>query len=54
MHRQMHLYRCQNANIHPFFITNTNANTNANAFVFACALMITFIKSAIMLNEINQ
>lgn len=50
----MHLYRCQNANIHPFFITNTNANTNANAFVFACALMITFIKSAIMLNEINQ
>lgn len=50
----MHLYRCQNANIHPFFITNTNANTNAHAFVFACALMITFIKSAIMLNEINQ
>lgn len=50
----MHLYRCQNANIHPFFITNTHANANANAFVFACALMITFIKSAIMLNEINQ
>lgn len=50
----MHLYRCQNANIHPFFITNTNANANAHAFVFACALMITFIKSAIMLNEINQ
>lgn len=48
----MHLYRCQNANIHPFFITNTNAN--AHAFVFACALMIAFIKSAIMLNEINQ
>lgn len=50
----MHLYRCQNANIHPFFITNTHANANAHAFVFACALMITFIKSAIMLNEINQ
>ena len=52
----MHLYRCQNANIHPFFITNTNTNANAHApaFVFACALMITFIKSAIMLNEINQ
>lgn len=48
----MHLYRCQNANIHPFFITNTHAH--AHAFVFACALMITFIKSAIMLNEINQ
>ena len=46
----MHLYRCQNANIHPFFITNAHAH----AFVFACALMITFIKSAIMLNEINQ
>ena len=50
----MHLYRCQNANIHPFFITNTHAYANAHAFVFACALMITFIKSAIMLNEINQ
>lgn len=50
----MHLYRCQNANIHPFFITNTNANAHAPAFVFTCALMITFIKSAIMLNEINQ
>lgn len=52
----MHLYRCQNANIHPFFITSANTNAHALAFVFAfaCALMITFIKSAIMLNEINQ
>lgn len=50
----MHLYRCQNANIYPFFIAHAITNAHALAFVIACALMITFIKSAIILNEINQ
>lgn len=50
----MHLYRYQNVNIPPFLIINAIINANAVAFIIACALMITFIKSAIMLNEINQ
>lgn len=50
----MHLYRYHNVNISPFLITNALANVNALAFVIAIALMITFIKSAIMLNEIDQ
>ena len=50
----MHLYRYQNVDIPPFLIINAHAIINAIAFIIACALMITFIKSAIMLNEIDQ